>query len=212
MRTTINIDEQVYLEAKKLAIESKKLSPHSLKKPCVVPWQKNINKAPVSLLTIKGDGLKHGIDLNDSQSLNHIMDVNILVYAHREDIEHHTQTLKWLELIINSNTDFGYSELVLSGFLRLVTHPRIFQTPSTLEDALIFVEQIKNQSNAVLITPKDRHWIIFKDLALSTKAVGNFIPDAYHAALAIESGSEWVTADKGFKKFKGLKIFNPLST
>jgi len=140
------------------------------------------------------------------------MDVNILVYAHREDIEHHTQTLKWLELIINSNTDFGYSELVLSGFLRLVTHPKIFQTPSTLEDALTFVEQIKNQSNAVLITPKDRHWIIFKDLVLSTKAVGNFIPDAYHAALAIESGSEWATADKGFKKFKGLKTFNPLST
>jgi len=75
MRTTINIDEQVYLEAKKLAIESKKtlatLIEEALRRTLT---KKNINKIPVSLLTTKGDGLKHGIDLNDSQSLNDIMD------------------------------------------------------------------------------------------------------------------------------------------
>ena len=134
------------------------------------------------------------------------MDVNILVYAHREDVDNHTNIRYWLESVINGNTDYGYSELVLSGFIRIVTHPKVFETPTPLEDAISFVKQIKKQQNAVRITPKERHWSIFEDLIRETKAKGNFIPDAYHAALAIESGCQWVTSDKGFKKIKGSKL------
>lgn len=138
------------------------------------------------------------------------MDVNILVYAHREDVEYHVEYRSWLESIINDNADYGYSLLVLSGFLRVVTHPKVFEIPTSLDDAIKFVKQIKNNQNAVNILPKNRHWDIFESLITMTKAKGNFIPDAYHAALAIESGCEWVTTDKGFKKFKGLKTFHPL--
>ena len=140
----------------------------------------------------------------------YLMDVNILVYAHREDVENHDKYRFWLESIINSNVDYGYSSLVLSGFLRVVTHPKVFEIPTQLDEAINFTNQIRNNLNAINISPKDRHWDIFESLLTMTKAKGNFIPDAYHAALAIESGCEWVTADKGFKKFKGLKIFHPL--
>jgi len=140
----------------------------------------------------------------------YLMDVNILVYAHRQDVDHHESYRKWLEFIINSNVDYGYSSLVLSGFLRIVTHPKVFEIPTPLNEALHFVNQIQGQSNAVDIRPKDRHWSIFENLIKTTDAKGNFIPDAYHAALAIESGCEWVTTDKGFKKFAGLKLKNLL--
>lgn len=140
----------------------------------------------------------------------YLMDVNILVYAHREDVDNHEKFLYWLESVVNGNTDYGYSELVLSGFLRVVTHPKVFEIPTPIEDALKFIQQIKSQQNAVKIAPKDRHWLIFEELMRATNAKGNFIPDAYHAALAIESGCQWVTTDKGFKKFKGLKIKHPL--
>ena len=138
------------------------------------------------------------------------MDVNIFVYAHRQDVEHYESYRKWLEMIINSNVDYGYSSLVLSGFLKIVTHPKVFETPTPLDEAIHFVNQIQSQSNAVNIRPKDRHWSIFENLIKTTGAKGNFIPDAYHAALAIESGCEWVTTDKEFKKFKGLKLKNLL--
>jgi len=140
----------------------------------------------------------------------YLMDVNILVYAHREDVKNHKEYRQWLESVINSPVNYGYSSLVLSGFLRVVTHPKVFEIPSSLDDALKFVGQIKDQSNAVQIDPKDRHWLIFDELVRTTNARGNFIPDAYHAALAIESACDWVTTDKGFKKFKGLKLFNPI--
>ena len=87
----------------------------------------------------------------------YLMDVNILVYAHRQDIEHHKEYQKWLEFVINSKSDFGYSTLVLSGFLRVVTHPKVFEVPTPLNDAINFVKQIKDQTNSVDIRPKDRH-------------------------------------------------------
>ena len=46
-----------------------------------------------------------------------LMDVNVLVYAHREDVKDHSFYQNWLESVINGNSKFGYSELVLSGFI-----------------------------------------------------------------------------------------------
>ncbi len=140
----------------------------------------------------------------------YLMDVNIFVYAYRKDVTNHLLYKEWFESVVNSGDFYGVSELVLSGFLRVVTHPRVFNNPSSINDAVAFVRQIKDRSNAVVITPKERHWSIFEDLISSTQATGNLIPDAYHAALSIEAGCEWITTDKGFNKFKGLTFKHPL--
>ncbi|MDI1294179.1 MAG: type II toxin-antitoxin system VapC family toxin [Methylobacter sp.] len=140
-----------------------------------------------------------------------LMDVNVLVYAHREDAANHLAYRQWLESVINGQASFAYSELVLSGFLRVVTHPKVFEIPSTLSSALRFTEQIRGLPNAVCLAPGSMHWTIFVECLAQIKATGNDIPDAYHAALAMEWGCEWVTADKGFKRFKGLKLRHPLT-
>ena len=90
-----------------------------------------------------------------------LMDVNVLVYAHREDVKDHLAYREWLESIINGNTKFGYSELVLSGFIRIVTHPKIFELPSSLEQSLTFVNQIRSSGQAVCIAPGAKHWSFF---------------------------------------------------
>lgn len=140
-----------------------------------------------------------------------LMDVNVLVYAHREDAGNHSAYRQWLESVINGQASFGYSELVLSGFLRIVTHPKVFEIPSTLLSALCFAEQIRTLHHAVCLAPGSMHWKIFMECLEQINATGNDIPDAYHAALAMEWGCEWVTADKGFKRFKGLKVRHPLT-
>ena len=83
--------------------------------------------------------------------------------------------------------------------------------PSTLSTALCFVEQIRTLHNAVCLAPGAMHWKIFRECLEQINATGNEIPDAYHAALAMEWGCEWVTTDKGFKRFKGLKVRHPLT-
>ncbi|GAB4434158.1 MAG: type II toxin-antitoxin system VapC family toxin [Anaerolineae bacterium] len=136
-------------------------------------------------------------------------DVNILVYAHRADATDHVAYRRWLEDVINSDQAYGLADIVLSGFLRVVTHPRIFDPPSSLTAALAFANQVRNQPNCVRIVPSARHWEIFTRLCGQAGARGNLIPDAYLAALAIESGSEWITTDRDFSRFPGLKWRHP---
>jgi uncharacterized protein len=99
---------------------------------------------------------------------------------------------------------------VLSGFLRIVTHPRIFHDTTSLKVALGFIEEIRERPNCVLISPGARHWEIFINLCKSSGARGNLIPDAYLAALAIESGTEWITSDRDYARFTGLRWRHPL--
>ena len=139
-----------------------------------------------------------------------LVDVNVLVYAHREDTADHARFRSWLESWIDSESAFGMSDLVLSGFLRIVTHPRVFRRPTPLPMALQFAEAIRSRSNRVAVVPGTRHWDIFSRLCREADARGNLVPDAYLAALAIESGSEWITTDRDYSRFPGLRWRHPL--
>ena len=138
-----------------------------------------------------------------------LLDVNMLVFAYREDAPDHDRFRRWLESLLSGDSSFGISELVLSGFLRVVTHPRVFDPPSPLGHALEFTEVLRSQPNCIPVTPGPRHWEIFARLCRESEARGNLVPDAYLAALAIESGCEWVTTDRDFSRFPGLRWKTP---
>ena len=138
-------------------------------------------------------------------------DVNVLVYAHREDSPNHRAYREWLEAAINSAQAYGTADIVLSGFLRVVTHPRVFDRPSGLEQALGFVADVRNQPNCVVVRPGPRHWTIFEQLCSTANVKGNLASDAYLAALAIESGSEWITTDRDYSRFPQLLWRHPLN-
>lgn len=139
-----------------------------------------------------------------------LCDVNVLVYAHRRDAERHLEFRSWLDGVVNGAEAYGYVDLVVSGFVRVVTHPRIFRTPSPLSAALEFAEQIRSASAAVALAPGPRHWELFTGLCRAVNARGNLVPDAFLAALAIESGSELVTTDRDFARFPDLRWRHPL--
>jgi toxin-antitoxin system PIN domain toxin len=136
--------------------------------------------------------------------------VNVLVYAHREDAVDHADYRSRIETIVNGVEPFGLVDVVLSGFLRVVTHPRVFATPTPMLQALKFVEVLRSRPNAVPIAPGPRHWDIFSSLCRMAGTRGNLVPDAFLAALAIESGSEWLTTDRGFARFVDVRCRHPL--
>jgi len=138
-----------------------------------------------------------------------LLDVNVLVYAHREDSPHHEPCRRYLTKLAAAPSIFGAPALTLSGFLRVSTHPRVFATPTPFADALSFVEALTDRPNFATIEPGPRHWSIFIDLIDATHAKGNLIPDAYLAAMAIETGSEWVTTDGDFARFPRLRSIDP---
>lgn len=136
-------------------------------------------------------------------------DVNVLVAAYREDAPDHASCRSWLEGVLGGDEAFALSDLVLSGFLRVVTHPRVFILPSPPDEALKFANVVRSQPHCVPVGPGPRHWEIFSRLYRDAEARGNLIPDAYLAALAIEYGCEWITLDRDFARFGGLRWSRP---
>ena len=138
-------------------------------------------------------------------------DVNVLVSAFRTDAPHHALCRGWLEQLLSDDELLGVSELVLSGVLRVLTHPKVFMPPTPLPEALAFVQALQLHPRVSLLRPGSGHFRIFLQLCERSHATGNRIPDAYHAALAIENGCEWVTLDRGFAAIPGLALKNLLT-
>ena len=138
-----------------------------------------------------------------------LIDVNVLVYAHRQDAPNHAAFRRWLEAVMQSDEAYGISDLVLAGFLRVVTHPRVFKTPTPTNQALAFASQLRDRPNCVTVAPGPRHWDIFSRLCQAGGVRGNLVPDAFFAAMAIESGCEWITTDRDYSRFQGLRWRTP---
>ena len=86
-----------------------------------------------------------------------VVDVNVLVYAYREDAPQHRAFRSWLEKTIGGDESFGSFDLILSGFLRVVTHPRVFSPPSPVAHALDFLQALRGHPNCVHVTLRPRH-------------------------------------------------------
>ena len=139
-----------------------------------------------------------------------LLDVNIFSYAHREDSDRHAEIKTWLEKALSAEETCGVSELVLSACLRIITHRKIFNPPTPLPNALDFIQQLHTHPNLLIVSPGRKHWEIFLRLCREGDARGNLVSDAYHAALAIENGCEWITTDRDLARFPGLKWRSPL--
>jgi hypothetical protein len=138
-----------------------------------------------------------------------LADVNVLVYAFRADAPGHAAHRAWVESLVGSDEAYAVSDHVLAGFLRVVTHPKVFHPPTPLAPALAFAQAFRERANAVPLAPGARHWGIFTKLCREAAARGNLVPDAWLAALAIESGCELVTTDRDFARFPGLSWRHP---
>jgi hypothetical protein len=134
-----------------------------------------------------------------------LIDVNVLLYAHRPESPRHAQARGWLTGVLDGHEPVGVSELVLSGFLRVVTNHRVYVQPTPVDVALEFCDAVLAAPASVAVRPGPRHWSIFSALCRKVGARANLVPDAFHAALAIENGATWVTTDRGFARFPGLR-------
>ena len=138
-----------------------------------------------------------------------LFDVNVLLNAHRVEQRDHEVARDLLERTAGAVHPFALSELILSAFVRIATHRRALNPPTPLGDALDFCDGLRIRPNARIVAPGRRHWTLFADLCRRVDAVGNLAADAYLAALAIESGCEWISFDRDFARFPGLNWRSP---
>ena len=136
-------------------------------------------------------------------------DVNVLLYAFRRDAARHAEYAAWLQDVVTSDEPYGISPQGLASVLRISTNPRIFAPATPLSAAIDFCQTLLEADYCVVIQPGPRHWPIFVDLCRKSGATGNLVPDAWFAALAIEAGCEWITTDRDYARFPGLRWRTP---
>ena len=131
-----------------------------------------------------------------------LFDANVLVYGFRSDAADHQRYKAWIESVMNGPSEYAVSTDVLAIVIRICTHPRVFRRPSPLEDVRQFCRVLIQQPNARIVSPGKQHGFIFESVCEAFGVKGNLVQKAWYAALAIESGCEWVTTDPDYGRFK----------
>lgn len=99
--------------------------------------------------------------------------------------------------------------MVLASFLRLVSSPKIFQTPTPIEHAVAFVDGLL-ACHGVHLAPLGPEWPRLRQLCIDKQLKGNDVPDAWLAAATIHLGEHLVSFDRDFKKLISRSQFTLL--
>jgi uncharacterized protein len=139
-----------------------------------------------------------------------LLDANILIGAFRPDDPDHARLKAWLETTLRDGVAVTFPALVEVAFLRIVTHPRIYRSPSPLVEAVGYLQALR-ASGLFRETPwtrrmRERWWAWCRDLDLH----GDDVNDAYLAAAAAEERCPLVSRDRGFARFHGLDWIDPV--
>ncbi len=139
------------------------------------------------------------------------LDTNILVYAHRRGTPHHAKAYGLVETLAQGHEPYAVFWPSLYEFMRVVTHHRIFDPPSTREQALEAVLQFLAPPAARALSEGTHHAELLRRVLSESPVSGNLMHDAHLVALALEHGvHEILTADADFSRFRQISSRNPL--
>ncbi len=134
-----------------------------------------------------------------------LLDVNVVLAAHRDDHPHYTAVRPWFDELLASDNAFTVPTIVWGSFLRLATNRRIFLVPTPLDAAFGFLDATCAQPHHLLTGPGARHLTLLKALCVEANAVGDLVPDAIIGAVAVEYDCEVVTLDRDFVRFPSVR-------
>ena len=130
-------------------------------------------------------------------------DVNVLVSAFRPDHPHHLIARAWLDDAVvqaaNGRASLMLLGTVVTGFLRITTHPKIFRETDPLQDVSDFIDSLLS-CPGVQFQPQGATWPNLRQVCLAQQTTGNLITDAWIAATVMQSGETLCTFDRDFSR------------
>ena len=139
------------------------------------------------------------------------VDTNVLVPAHRRDSPWHARAVRTVRSLAEARAAWAIPWPCLHEFLAIVTHPRIYDPPSTLEEAVDQIDAWMESPGLVILGEPHDHWSILRRQLAAAQVRGPMVHDARIAAICIGHGvHELLTADRDFGRFSSLAVRNPL--
>lgn len=138
------------------------------------------------------------------------LDTNVLIYAHHSQAPRHAATRALVSQLASSSVPWAIPWPCVYEFIKVVTHPRLFKTPTTLDDALAAIASLADAPAVVLLGDGPTHLNHLRRAAEDGQAIGSVIHDAHVVALCLEHGvTELLSCDRDFRRFRGLTIRDP---
>jgi toxin-antitoxin system PIN domain toxin len=138
------------------------------------------------------------------------LDTNILVYARREECPHHAEAARLLRDLAEGDRPWALPWPCVYEFLRVITHPRVFDPPTDLDEALEDLDSLFESRSLTLLGEGPSHPAHLARAVREGRGGGNLAHDAHIAALAVEHGVREIwTVDRDFARFPGVKPRNP---
>ena len=135
------------------------------------------------------------------------VDTNILVYAHRQEMPQHADAERRLRDLATGAAAWAIPVFCLGEFARVVTHPKVFQPASTIDQALGALAALLESESLHVLSPGDRYPELLADTIRGGRATGNLVFDAQIAAVCREHGATQIlTLDRDFARFPGLEL------
>jgi hypothetical protein len=139
------------------------------------------------------------------------VDTNILVYAHREDSPWHAKAKTAVVGLAEGVASWAIPWPCLHELLAIVTHPRIYKTPTPVAVAVAAVDALLQAPRLLLLSEVGGYWPVLRTQMETGLLAGPVVHDARIAALCRLHGvSELWSADRDFSRFPGLVVRNPL--
>jgi uncharacterized protein len=139
-----------------------------------------------------------------------LLDANILLYAYDSHCVQHAACRAWLETAFNTEESIALPWQTLLAFVRIVTNPRAVRRPLSGSDACGIVDSWLQRPNVVILDAGERFWEIFQAQILEAQVSGPLVTDTALAALALEHGATLCSTDRDFRRFRGLKLLDPI--
>ena len=135
------------------------------------------------------------------------IDTNILVCAHRTEAELNVEATSELVKLAEGTQPWALPVFCLTEFIRVVTHRRVFNPPSSIPQALGFIRGILAAPTCRLALPGNEFAEHLDHCVREGDARGNLVFDAQIAALCRELGiGRILTNDRDFERFSSLRV------
>jgi toxin-antitoxin system PIN domain toxin len=139
------------------------------------------------------------------------VDTNVLVYAHRRDAEWHDAATETMRSLAEGRASWAIPWPCVHEFIAIVTHPRVYDPPSTAAQAIMQVDAWLASPSVVLLGEVQAHWDLLKTNLVEGRIKGAMVHDARIATICEGHGvTVFLTADRDFSRFPKLAIRNPL--
>lgn len=140
------------------------------------------------------------------------VDTNILVYADRAELPKHRQALAALRDLAEGQEAWALPVFCLGEFIRVVSHPRVFDPPTPADEAFTAVTALLRSPSVRLLTPGPNYVELLGTLIEEGGIKGNLVFDAQIAAVCLERGARTIlTDDRDFARFPRLSVL-PLAS